>query len=91
MREIEQIIGRPQWKTPAGRSRRYVEEICSRIGKDNIELGNGCTKVAKIESEVATMGVTSGEAQAFTTRTGWKVTDSKGAERIFDKVSLGRG
>lgn len=31
--------------TPAGRSRQYVEEICRRIGEDNIELDNACVSV----------------------------------------------
>lgn len=31
--------------TPEGRSRRYVQEICRRIGEDKIELGNACCGV----------------------------------------------
>lgn len=39
------MFGRPQWLTPAGRSRQYVQEICRRIGEDKIELGNACRRV----------------------------------------------
>ena len=31
--------------TPKGRSRQYVQQICRRIGEDNIELGNACRRV----------------------------------------------
>eukprot|EP00752_Nemacystus_decipiens_P004454 g4067.t1 len=44
--QMLQVFGRPQWLTPAGRSRQYVEEICRRIGEDTIELGNACRRVA---------------------------------------------
>lgn len=46
-----QILGRPQWKTPASRSRQYVQEICRRIGEDRIELGNACVKVERVGSQ----------------------------------------
>lgn len=39
------MFGRPQWLTPAGRSRQYVQEICRRIGEDKIELSNACRRV----------------------------------------------
>ncbi|CAN0125787.1 unnamed protein product, partial [Ectocarpus sp. 4 AP-2014] len=44
--QMLQVFGRPQWMTPAGRSRQYVREICRRIGEDKIELGNACLSVA---------------------------------------------
>ncbi|CAM9760750.1 unnamed protein product, partial [Ectocarpus sp. 12 AP-2014] len=44
--QMLQVFGRPQWMTPAGRSRQYVREICRRIGEDKIELGNACRSVA---------------------------------------------
>lgn len=39
------VFGRPQWLTPKGRSRQYVQKICRRIGEENIELGNACCRV----------------------------------------------
>lgn len=39
------VFGRPQWLTPKGRSRQYVQQICRRIGEENIELGNACRRV----------------------------------------------
>ncbi|CAN0082345.1 unnamed protein product [Pylaiella littoralis] len=44
--QMLQVFGRPQWMTPEGRSRRYVQEICRRIGGDKIELGNACRRVS---------------------------------------------
>lgn len=47
------MFGRPQWLTPAGRSRQYVQEICRRIGDDKIELGNACRRVVARDPKAA--------------------------------------
>lgn len=39
--------------TPKGRSRQYVQQICSRIGEENIELGNACRRVVLREGAKA--------------------------------------
>lgn len=72
-----QVFGRPQWKTPASRSRQYVTEICRRIGEDKIELETACVSVKKLSPEMAA------------TTAGWEVVDSKGASRVFDEVCTG--
>lgn len=72
-----QVFGRPQWKTPANRSRQYVTEICRRIGEDKIELETACVSVKQVSPETA--GTTAG----------WEVVDSKGASRVFDEVCGG--
>lgn len=55
------MFGRPQWLTPAGRSRQYVQEICRRIGEDKIELGNACRRVVvRDPKEAASRGEENG-------------------------------
>ncbi|CAM9147396.1 unnamed protein product, partial [Sphacelaria rigidula] len=75
--QMLQVFGRPQWKTPASRSRQYVTEICRRIGEDKIELETACVSVKKLSPEMAA------------TTAGWEVVDSKGASRVFDEVCTG--
>eukprot|EP00611_Tribonema_gayanum_P027197 TRINITY_DN6646_c0_g1_i1.p1 TRINITY_DN6646_c0_g1~~TRINITY_DN6646_c0_g1_i1.p1 ORF type:complete len:495 (-),score=191.00 TRINITY_DN6646_c0_g1_i1:1535-2965(-) len=43
-----QVFNRPQWKTPAGRSKTYVARIAEVLGA-SLELGNGVTAVAQDE------------------------------------------
>jgi predicted NAD/FAD-binding protein len=42
-----QVFDRPQWKTPAGRSRQYVGKIVERLG-NALELGSAVTSVTPV-------------------------------------------
>jgi cyclopropane-fatty-acyl-phospholipid synthase len=44
-----QIWGRPQWKTPAGRSRKYVE-ACLKVLGNRVELGNAVQSAMRDDS-----------------------------------------
>lgn len=63
------MFGRPQWMTPAGRSRCYVQEICRRIGEEKIELGNAChgVKARGIKTPSPKQGTAAAAAASGTT------------------------
>jgi predicted NAD/FAD-binding protein len=42
-----QVFNRPQWKTPAGRSKQYVAKIADKLGAA-LELSNGATAVTQV-------------------------------------------
>ena len=56
--------GRPEWRTVIGGSRRYVEAIVARLGRDRMRLGAAVTSVTR-EADGVTVTVDGQEPEQF--------------------------
>lgn len=59
-----------------------MQEVCRRIGEEKIELKNACVRVAETPAAPHAVGGSNGRKGRA-----WKVTDSRGVDRVFDHVS----